>query len=90
MQGAREMELMLQGYGLTTAQILYRMPDHRGVLQTFIWQHYDLAPKFPALRGFLDFWREKLDGPLHSVSYTHRRLISANEWRKVDGEIMIH
>lgn len=90
MQRTREMELMLQGYGLTTAQILYRMPDHPGLLQTFIWQHYDLAPKFPELFRFLDFWREKLDGPLHSVSYTHKKLISPNEWRKVDGEILLN
>ncbi len=39
-----EMELMLKGYGLTTAQILYRLPDHPSLLQTYIWQHYDLAP----------------------------------------------
>lgn len=84
------MELMLQGYGLTTAQILYRMPDHPGLLQTFIWQHYDLAPKFPELFRFLDFWRERLEGPLHSVSYTHKKLISPNEWRKVDGEILLN
>ncbi|MGO4816570.1 hypothetical protein AB4156_44485, partial [Cupriavidus sp. 2MCAB6] len=37
----------LKGYGLTTATILYRMPDHPSVLQTFIWQHYDVAPRFP-------------------------------------------
>ena len=85
-----ETELMLQGYGLTTAEILYRMPDHRHLLQSFIWQHYDLAPKFPALWRFLDFWQEKLDGPLFSVTYTHRRLIAPNEWRKVDGEIVLH
>ncbi|MCO6393293.1 aspartate-semialdehyde dehydrogenase [Aliihoeflea aestuarii] len=90
MQRTSEMELMLQGYGLTTAQILYRMPDHPGLLQTFIWQHYDLAPKFPALYRFLDFWRESLDGPLHSVSYSHKRLISPNEWRNVSGELVLH
>jgi uncharacterized protein Usg len=90
MQRAREMELMLQGYGLTTAQILYRMPDHPGLLQSFLWQQYDLAPKFPELFRFLDFWREKLDGPLHSVSYTHKKLISPNEWRNVSGELVIH
>lgn len=90
MQHHSEMELMLSGYGLTTAQILYRMPDHPSFLQTFIWQHYDLAPKFPELLRFLDFWRAKLDGPLHSVSYTHKRLISPNEWRNVAGELKLH
>jgi len=85
-----ETEMMLKGYGLTTAQILYHLPDHPHIIQTFIWQHYDLAPKFPALYRFLDFWKEKLDGPLHSVTYTHRRLIAASEWRNVSGELVLH
>ena len=90
MRDHAEMELLLKGYGLTTAQILYRMPDHPGLLQTFVWQHYDLAPKFPELFGFLDFWTSKLDGPLHSVAYTHRKLIAPNEWRNVTGELVLH
>jgi uncharacterized protein Usg len=85
-----ETELMLKGYGLTTAQILYHMPDHPHLLQSFLWQHFDLAPKFPELIRFLDFWKEKLDGPLHSVTYTHRRLIAPNEWRNVSGELVLH
>ena len=85
-----EMELMLKGYGITTAQILYHMPDHPHVLQTFVWQHYDLAPKFPALFRFIDFWTAKLEGPLHSVTYTHKRLIAPNEWRNVSGEFLLH
>ncbi|WP_442581334.1 usg protein [Mesorhizobium sp. ASY16-5R] len=90
MRTASELELMLQGYGLTTAKILYHYPDHPHLLQTFVWQDFDLAPKFPVLFKFLDFWQEKLEGPLHSVAYTHRRLIAPNEWRKVDGEIVLH
>ena len=90
MRDNAEMELMLKGYGLTTAQILYHLPDHPHVLQTFIWQHYDLAPKFPALYRFIDFWKTKLDGPLHSVAYTHKKLISPTEWRNVSGELMLH
>jgi uncharacterized protein Usg len=90
MRDKSEMELMLKGYGITTAHILYHMPDHPHVLQTFIWQHYDLAPKFPALYRFIDFWTAKLDGPLHSVMYTHKRLIAPNEWRNVSGEFLLH
>lgn len=54
-----------------------------------MWQTYDLAPKFPALYRFIDFWKEKLDGPLHSVSYTHQKLISPTEWRNVSGELVL-
>lgn len=85
-----ETELMLKGYGLTTAEFLYHMPDRPHILQTFLWQHFDLAPRFPELYRFIDFWREKLDGPLHSVVYTHRRLIAPNEWRSVKGELVLH
>lgn len=85
-----DLELQLKGYGLTTAEILYRMPDHPVMLQTYIWQDYDLAPKFPVLFGFLDFWERELDGPLHSVRYTHKKLISPSEWRAFDGEIVLH
>ena len=49
MRDHSEMDLMLKGYGLTTAKILYHFPDHPHLLQSFIWQDYDLAPKFPVL-----------------------------------------
>lgn len=85
-----EMELMMQGYGLTTARILYHMPDHPHLLQTYVWQDYDMAPKFPVLLRFVEFWRSKLEGPLHSIAYTHRRLIAPNEWRNVSGELLLN
>lgn len=90
MRDHTEMERMLQGYGLTTAEILYRMPDHPGLLQSFIWQHYDLAPRFPELHRFIDFWQEKIEGALHSIAYTHKKLIAPNEWRNVSGELVLH
>ncbi|GAB1583335.1 usg protein [Phyllobacterium phragmitis] len=83
-------ELQLEGYGLTTAQILYHLPDHPHLLQTFIWQEYDLEPDFPVLFRFIDFWKEKIEGPIHSIVYAHKRLIGPNEWRNVNGEIILH
>ena len=80
----------LEGYGLTTATILYGIPDHPAVLQSFIWQQYDLAPKFPVLRKFLDFWHRELEGPLHSVQVAHSRLIRPAEFRAVDGIMTLH
>ena len=73
------------GYGLTTAEILYRLPDHPSLLQTFVWQNYDLFPKFPALHDFLAFWKSSLDGPLFSVTVAHSRLIKPAELRTLDG-----
>lgn len=86
----KEMALQLKGYGLTTAHILYHMPDHPTILQAYVWQDYDLAPDFPEMRHFLDFWRESLDGALHSVRYFHRQLISASEYRALKGEFILH
>lgn len=82
----RETEAMLQGYGLTTAEMFYRMPDYTNVLNSFIWQDYDLAPDYPKLLDFIAFWNEQIEGPLHSVRFTHRKLIAPGQWRNVTGE----
>jgi uncharacterized protein Usg len=73
------------GYGLTTANILYRLPDFPELLQTFVWQHYDVAPLFPELRQFLQFWEREIEGALHSVTVAHHRLLSEREIRTVDA-----
>jgi uncharacterized protein Usg len=80
----------LAGYGLTTAHIFYRRPDHPWLLQSYIWQQYDLCPKFPELQRFLDFWRQKLDGALHSVTVAHSKLIRPAEISALDGEFRLH
>ena len=87
---SREFRLQMKGYGLTTAEIHYHLPDHPHLLQLYIWQEYDLAPYFPELSGFLAFWERELDGPLHSVRVAHHRLIQPSQWRAVDGIISIH
>ena len=80
----------VNGYGLTTAQILYRRPDHQWLLQTYVWQDYDLCPDFPMLQRFLAFWQKTLEGPLHSVTVAHSRLIKPAEIRPVDGVFRLH
>lgn len=80
----------LSGFSLTTAEILYRMPDHPGLLQTYVWQDYDVHPRFPKLKGFLEFWTRSLEGPLHRVRVAHRGLISPTEFKFVDGMLVVH
>jgi uncharacterized protein Usg len=80
----------LNGYGLTTAEIHYYMPDHPSLLQMLVWQHYDVAPQFPVLKDFLDHWRREIEAALHSVRIAHQRLIGPTEWRAVDGVFVIH
>lgn len=83
-------DLAMRGYRLTTAEILYHMPDHPDLLQSFIWQELDQAPKFPVLNKFLRYWETNLDGKLHSVRVAARGLFSAAELSFADGEFTLH
>lgn len=84
------LELQLNGWSLTTAEIIYHMPDHRNLLQSYIWQEYDVAPRFPRLLKFLDFWSHNLDGPLAEVRVAHNAIVGAAELRMVDQEWRLH
>lgn len=84
---------MISGYGLTTAQIVYQRPGvFRGLIaeQEYIWQNYDIYPRFPSLHTFLQFWEEKLEGPLRRVRVTHSKLIKPAEFRAIDGVFRLH
>ena len=77
-------------YRLTTAEILYHLPDHPGLLQSYIWQDLDLAPRYPVLHKFLDFWRRELDGKLHSVRVATDPLRRRNPLRHADVMLRMH
>ena len=79
----------LRDYRLTTAEILYRLPDHPALLQTYIWQDLDLAPRYPALAKFLDFWNRELEGKLHSVRIASAKLITPGALRHT-AEFRLH
>ena len=84
-----ELVPQLNNYRLTTAEILYHLPDHPALLQSYIWQELDLAPRFPVLKKFLRFWEEHLDGKLYKVSVAHQRLISPGDLKHYDGEFLL-
>ena len=84
------LELQLKGYRLSTAEITYRLPDHPSLLQTFVWQHYDLAPHYPELRKFLAFWAEKIEGRLFSVQVGHTRLVTPGRHVHAAGIWQLH
>src|SRR6266851_2372396 len=71
----------LRDYRLTTAEIIYHLPDHPDRLQSFIWQKPDLAPDFPELRRFLEFWSRNIEGELHSVRVGQARYSGRSEFR---------
>ncbi|MEX0759313.1 MAG: Usg family protein [Tistlia sp.] len=78
------LSLQMRDWRLTTAEILYHLPDHPHLLQSFTWQEYDLPPQFPQLRQFLDFWNSNLDGKLHSVKIAHLPLVSPGTTQHAD------
>lgn len=73
---ASDLARQLGGGRLTTAEVLYYIPDHPKLLQRFTWQTLDVAPEFPRVQQFLDFWRREIDAVIHSVSISAQGLIS--------------
>lgn len=84
------MERMLRDYRLTTAHILYHLPDHPDLLQSYIWQELDVAPQFPVLKKFLTFWEQKIEGRLHSVRVASTEIIKPAEFYFCKGELRVH
>ena len=78
------------GYGLATANILYRLPQHPSLLQSFVWQFYDIAPDYPRLVRFLDFWAAEIEAAIHSVEVAHRQVVAGAELRHARFEGRIH
>lgn len=72
---------LLRGERLTTAEVIYHMPDHPGLLQEFLWQTQDVAPDFPRIHRFLDFWRREIDAVIHSVSVSYVGMVSPAKLR---------
>lgn len=86
----RSFSKQLKGFSLTTAEILYHMPDYPSLLQTYVWQDYDQHPNFPKLHGFLNFWSENLEGRLFKIRVANRKLISPAEVQVIDGEFVLN
>lgn len=85
-----DLALQIKDYRLTTAEILYRLPDHPSLLQSYIWQEYDIAPEFPTLKRFLDFWDSHLEGKLYSVQVANISLIGPPKSQHIDALYRLH
>ncbi len=85
-----DMALMLDDYRLTTAEILYHMPDHPDLVQSYLWQSLDRIPDFPKLNKFLAFWESEIDGKLHSVRVSYMGVIQPPEWSAPACSLLLH
>jgi uncharacterized protein Usg len=87
---ARDPDLLTPGYGLTTANILYCIPDHPKLLQSFVWQFYDVAPDHPRLEKFLDHWRREIEAVIHSIEIAHKLVSDPTKIRIARFEGRLH
>lgn len=81
---------MIEGYGLTLAHILYYRKDYPSLLNSFTWQTYDVSPSYPVLQNFLRYWKENIESPIHSVTVSHERMLTPQEFRRVDNTFQLH
>ena len=80
---SQDFEAQLYGKRLTTTEVLYYIPDHPKLLQSFMWQTLDVAPDFPRIHRFLDFWRREIDAVIHSVAISACQEITGGRSRSV-------
>ena len=81
-----EFERRLRGERLLTAEVLYYLPDHPSLLQRFTWQTLDLAPDYPRVHRFLQFWRREIEAVIHSVTVSGEDRVQAPQVR-IAGEV---
>ena len=81
-----DFEAQLKGKRLTTAEVLYHIPDHPGLLQSFLWQTLDEAPDFPRVQRFLQFWRREIEAVIHSVQISSMHQVAPGRVRPVTWE----
>lgn len=85
-----EFERQLRGERLTTAEVLYYLPDHPALLQRFLWQTQDIAPDFPRVQRFLAFWRAEIEAVIHSVTVSAQGLVAPARLRIAGFEGTLH
>jgi len=83
-----ELTLRLNGWRLATAEVLYYMPDHPTLLQSFVWQTLDLAPEYPRIHRFLNFWKREIDAVIHSVRLASGETLAPAKINSVD--LLLH
>jgi uncharacterized protein Usg len=80
----------LGGSVLLTAEVLYYMPDHPCLLQSFSWQTMDRAPEYPRLARFLDHWRREIEAVIHSIRVAHSGGLGPARVAHVDHLLKLH
>jgi len=63
------------------------MPDHKSLVQEFIWQTMDIPPELPRIHKFLSYWHDHIEATIAEiyVSYSHQ-----NSYKSVDFTMTLH
>lgn len=75
--------LFMKGYRHVTLNVVYYMPDHRSVLNEFIWQTLDLRPTYPRVQHFLEHWRREIDAVIKEVLLSDSDAGQIPQYRRV-------
>lgn len=90
MRETSDFQVQLEGQRLTTTEVLYYLPDHPVLIQSFVWQTMDIAPRYPRVARFLDYWRREIDAAIHSVRIGNVDAVRAAEWSRTDVVFWLH
>jgi uncharacterized protein Usg len=74
-----EFALQLQGYGLSTAEVSYFMPDYPSLIQVFVWQFMTRPRNSPSSSDF-STCGGAIEAVVHSVRVVHDRLLGPRVW----------
>jgi uncharacterized protein Usg len=77
-------KMLFKGYSLVTINVIYFLPDHRSLVNEFMWQTCDLSPKYPRVKKFLDFWQREIDAVIKEVQLSDSIGLKPRYFRKVE------
>lgn len=65
------------------------MPDYLSVLQEFIWQTLDIAPDYPRISKFLEYWELNIEAPIYKVTIINSENYSTSPIKTVNKQYKI-
>ena len=87
----KDFELMFtKGYSLVTVNVIYFLPDHRSLLNEFMWQTVDLQPKYPRVMKFLNYWKEHIDAVIKEIQLADSRSMKPRSFSRIEEITIRH
>jgi uncharacterized protein Usg len=76
-------KILVKGYSVVTVNVVYFLPDHRSLVNEFLWQTLDLQPKYPRVIRFLDFWQREIDAIIREIQLADSSGLQPRHFRSV-------